>query len=229
MPELGKAKIAIGDHIIFDGRGGGSGISVNPTPVRVFRNEDITPAGWVASDGTELGKYGGTYQTDGKCLVCNGSKQAVDLSNSSYRLWGIRCSVNSDFTPYNDTRWWMASCIMGQELSGQQRDYGCVISNDGYFALGWGLQNITKSSVYALDGKVHDIFIFATQTRVVLVIDGKVEACETLVMSGSQINRMGIFWNASNNNSVVKGRVYSIGCWDYDIDDTQYANFPILE
>lgn len=231
MPiELGKAKIAIGDRIIFDGGASGdAGIPLDPTPEVIFRNDDITPDGWVATNGTPLKLFGGTYQTDGKCLVCNGSRLAIQRADSSYMLWGIKCSVNSDFVPSNDSRWWMASCIMGQELSGTQRDYGCVVTKDGYFGLGWSTQNITPSSVYALDGKVHEIFMFATDSYIALIIDGQVECLEFIKMSSGQMSQVGIFWNSSNNNSITKGRVYSIGCWNYNIDGIKFSGIPALE
>lgn len=228
--ELGKAKIAIGDRIIFDGGASGdSGIPLNPTPEVIFRNDDITPDGWVATNGTPLKLFGGTYQTDGKCLVCNGSKLAIQRANSSYVLWGIKCSVNSDFVPSGDSRWWSASCIIGQELSGTQCDYGCIVTKDGYFGLGWSTQNITKSNVYALDGKVHEIFMFATESYIALIIDGHVECLEITTMRYDHMYQMGIFWNSANDYSITKGRVYSIGCWSYNIDGIKFSGIPALE
>lgn len=211
------------------GEGGDSGIPLNPTPEVIFRNDGITPTGWVATDGTPLTFYGGTYQFDDDCLVCNGSKQAILRPNSSYMVWGIKCSVNSDFVPSSDSRWWMASCVIGQELSGTQCDYGCVVTKDGYFGLGWSTQNITPSSVYALDGNIHEIFMLATETYIALIIDGQVECMEFIRMSAGQMGQVGIFWNSANNNSIIKGRVYSIGCWNYNIDKMKFSGIPKLE
>lgn len=199
------------------GGGGGSGSFVF-SPIKQFKQSDIGAISWAASDGqSNMNVDGGTYTaTAGEYVEVNATNQ-LRMSfpvNGSYYLFGIRVQVDPDFTPINTNNWYDASCLIGQELSGEQRDFAIIIDKNGYFALGWANSTITSSTVSALDGATHDLFVYATGANIYLFIDGIMAVSVSKTMNSGQMSQLGVMWNRSGFNTRVNGKVYAVGYWD---------------
>lgn len=185
----------------------------------IFAQDGIGASEWRdTTDTTSLTVRYGTY------TAVEGEKVVVDATNTlrmafpaddAYYLFGIKCKIDSNFSPRQTDWWYTASCILGTELGGEQKDYAIIIDKNGYFALGWATSSITSSSVSALDGQVHELLILATQEKILLFIDGNKEVEVFKVMNGSIMTQLGVFWNNGDNNTLVNGEIYSIGCWSY--------------
>jgi hypothetical protein len=175
---------------------------------------------------------GGTYTaTAGEKITVNATNQ-LRMSfpiDSSYYMFGIRCKVDPSFSPKNTDQWYAASCILGQELGGEQKDYGIIIDKNGYFALGWANSTITSTSVSALDGNEHELFVVAEEEigRIRLFIDGVEEVVVTKMMNGGHMNNIGVFWNKAGEDTRVNGEIYAVGYWT-EINPTITYVLPTL-
>lgn len=198
--------------------------SVTFTPVVLFQSSGIGAESWSSSSQQDtIIVNGGTYTpTVGEYVTVDSTNQLrMSFStDSSYYAFGIKCKVNSNFTPVATNNWYQASCILGQELPDAQRDYGIIIDRNGYFALGWAANTITSSTVSALDNKVHELFMLATNTQIKLIIDGNEEVSVDRIMAGNNMSYIGIFWNKDNQNTRVNGEIYSVGRWSYTITNS---------
>jgi len=206
------------------GGGGGGTPTFTFTPIKVFESSGIGASSWTSSDGqTTMTVDGGTYSASAGSLVEVNATNQLRMSfpiSGSYYAFGIKCRVDPDFTPINTNQWYSASAILAQEMPDVQRDYGIIIDKNGYFALGWSGSDITSSSVSALDGNVHELFMLATSTQIKLIIDGNEEVSVDKIMGGSNMSTMGVFWNKNGQNSRVNGEIYSVGHWSYTMTVT---------
>lgn len=196
--------------------GGGGGVTeITFNPVKVFDENGIGASSW-SSGGSLITIDGGTYTaTPGEKVVVDSTnmlRMSMPISGSYY-MFGIKCKVDPSFVPINTGNWYGASCILGQELGGEQRDFGIVIDSSGYFALGWATATITSSTVSALDGNVHELLIVAESGKIRLFIDGVEEVAVDKGMSGTHMSDLGIFWNKSSESTRVNGEIYAVGCW----------------
>lgn len=214
------------------GNGGGGGQSqFTYTKQKLFEPAGIGASNWRDdADTINLTLNGGTYEaTPGEKIVVNSTNQARFSmpTAGSYYLFGIRCKVDANFTPNNTDQWYNASCILGTELGGEQKDYAIVIDKNGYFALGWSVSNITSTDVSALDGLEHELFVMALGGTILLFIDGvkKVEVLKG--MNGSEMYNIGVFWNYSGYATRVNGEIYAVGYWQYNEPNFDY-NLPSI-
>lgn len=198
------------------GSGGGGGISsVDVGPIRGFYEDGIQATKWRdIYDRYDMAKISGTFSASvGEYVEVNASNALLMRFDTigSYYMFGIKCRVDPAFSPVQTNNWYQASCIIGQELGGQQRDFGIIIDKNGYFALGWANSSITSSSVNALDGEDHALFVIADETSIHLFIDGVEEVVETITMTGTHEYYLGVFYNADNGNTRVNGKIYRVG------------------
>lgn len=214
-----------------NGGGGGGSSQFTYTKQKLFEPSGIGSSQWKDdTDTTALTVDGGTYTaTAGEYIEINSSNQ-LRLSMpiaGSYYLFGIRCKVDPNFTPNNADQWYNASCVLGTELGGEQKDYAIVIDKNGYFALGWATAYITSSDVSALDGQEHELFVMALGGNIVLFIDGVQKVSVQKGMNGSEMYNMGVFWNKSGNGTRVNGEIYAVGYWQYTEPSFDY-NLPSI-
>ena len=211
--------------------GGGGGSAITFSPITVFQSSGISSSGWTATDGTtNITVNAGTFSASaGEYVEVTGSNTLRMSFNipGSYYAFGIKCRVDPSFNPVNTGNWYSASTIIGQELSGEQKDYGIVIDRNGYFALGWANSTITSTDVNAKDGNDHELFVYATGSDIVLVIDGVEKVRVGKTMSSSEMSAIGVFWNKGDGGTRVNGRVYSVGCWSYTVPAAVY-DLPTL-
>lgn len=210
---------------------GGGGASVTFTPVKVFDETGIGASSWTDTDGlTTMTVDGGTYTaTAGEKIVVNATNQ-LRMSfpiDSSYYMFGIRCKVDSSFSPIQSNNWYDCSCILGQELGGEQKDYAIVIDRNGYFALGWANSTITSTTISALDGNEHELFVVAESAKIRLFIDGNEEVVVDKIMNGGNMTNIGVFWNRSGGNTRVNGEIYAVGYW-IEVEPTITYVLPTL-
>lgn len=201
--------------------GGGGGGAVSFTEVKKFEAEDITASEWTSTDGqTTMTVDGGTYTAvAGEYVVVNSTNQlrmSFPIPGSFYGF-GIKCSVDSDFTPVNTNNWYLASTILAQELGGEQADFGLIIDKNGKFAIGYANASIYSTDVTANDGQVHSLFIVPFgMDQIRLFIDGVEKATITSGMRGTQMTQMGVFWNKDNTGTRVNGKIYAVGSYSAD-------------
>lgn len=196
--------------------GGGGGGVVSVSPIKGFYESGIQSTKWRSTDDTvDLARISGTYEAvAGQYVEINATNQCLLRINNllgSYYMFGIKCQIDPDFTPVNTDNWYQASCVLGQELDSQQRDFGIVIDKNGYFAIGWGTANITSSEVYALDGRVRTLFLVVDDVGIRLFIDGDLVLTVATTMSGQQLWALGIFYNGAGGNTRVNGKIYRCG------------------
>lgn len=195
---------------------GGGISSVDVIPILGFYEDGIQATKWRnTSDQYDISRISGTYTAQvGEYVEVNSTNNlllAMDV-RGSYFMFGIKCRVDPEFSPVNTNNWYQASCIMGQELGGTQRDFGIVIDKNGYFALGWENSNITPTSVNALDGNVHNLFVIADAAGSIrLFVDGVEEVVESITWTSGHMWQMGVFYNRDNGNTRVNGRIYRVG------------------
>ena len=208
--------------------GGGSGNAQWVyTKERYFATADIGTSAWRDdTDSVSLTVNGGTYSAvEGEYVESISTNQARFnfAVSGSYNLFGIKCLIDQLFTPNNADQWYNASCILGTELGGQQKDFAIIIDKNGYFALGWANASITSSTVNALDGNVHELMILPLGEKILLFIDGVVEIEQPIIMSGNEFTSMGVLWNNSGSGTRVNAQIYSIGCWNYELQTSDYT------
>lgn len=211
--------------------GGGGGSAITFSPITVFQSSGISSSGWTATDGTtNITVNAGTFSASaGEYVEVTGSN-TLRMSFSipgSYYAFGIKCRVDPSFTPANTNNWYQASTLLSQELANEQKDFGAIIDKNGYFALGWANSTITSSSVSALDGNDHEVFVMAFDASIKLLVDGVEVVSVTKTMNGGEMSNLGVMWNKDNPNTRVNGRVYSVGCWSYTIPAAVY-DLPTL-
>lgn len=196
--------------------GGGSVSSVDVEPIRGFYEDGIQATKWRnTSDQYDISKISGTFTSSvGEYVEVNSSNallMAFDIQGS-YFMFGIKCRVDPNFTPVNTNNWYQASCVLGQELGGTQRDFGIVIDKNGYFALGWENSTITSTSVSALDGEDHVLFVIGDRAGSIhLFVDGVEEVVENITWTSGHMWSCGVFYNRDNGNTRVNGKIYRVG------------------
>lgn len=201
--------------------GGGGGGSVSFTEVKKFEEEDIGASEWTSTDGqTTMTVNGGTYTAvAGEYVEVNSTNQlrmSFPIPGSFYGF-GIKCSIDSNFTPVNTNNWYSASTILAQELGGEQADFGLIIDKNGKFAIGYANASIYSTDVTANDGQVHSLFIVPFgMDQIRLFIDGVEKATITSGMKGTQMSQMGVFWNKDNPGTRVNGKIYAVGSYSAD-------------
>lgn len=190
-------------------------------PVFLYDETGIGTSNWQSTvpdqshNRLTMGRDGTWSSVEGQYVESNSTNQLrlrQDMKGSYY-LFGIKCSVDSNFTPRDSNYWYQCSCIMGQELGGTQRDFAVIIDKNGYFALGWDNATITSTTIPACDGQIHEIFLLATGEKITLIIDGNIEAEISIQMYGDSFWRLGIFYNSDSANTRVDGKIYAVGCW----------------
>ena len=210
---------------------GGGGAIVTFTPKLVFEESGIGSLVWRdTGDTTSMGVISGTYTaTVGEKITVNSSNNLCMYMpiDNSYFLFGIRCKIDPNFTPRNFNNWYECSCILGQELGGQQRDCAIIIDKNGYFALGTGNSDVNSTTVSALDGLEHTLMMLVEADNIRLYIDGVLQKKVDIAMAGGQMIQMGVFWNKSNNNTRVDGEIYAVGYWN-EIVPTMTYSLPTL-
>ena len=229
---------------LFDTLNGGKYLAAKNLPpimdvTREFTCNGLSSTAWTATDGTTtLTKDAGTFEAatledeHGTYLLCSSTNTAYysfPVTNS-YGIFGIACAIDSSFTPVNTNDWYNCSCILGQELGGStQKDFGILIDKNGYFAMGSYTSSVLSSTVSALDGNLHELFIVVDLTQVRLFIDGTLAVTYATAISGNNINNLGVMWNKANNsNTKVYGKVYAVGAWTRSEPITDASQLPIL-
>ena len=209
------------------------------TPKLIFEPSGIGGTVWTATDGTTtmtinqgsyvngavVGEYVNTDET-----LTNNLCMSFPVDGSAF-AFGIKVQVDPNFTPMDTNAWYEASCILGQELGGEQRDFAIVIDKNGYFAMGWETATIVSSTVSALDGQIHTLFIIceieSSVYKLHLFIDGVEVANGTKANQTywSNMNNIGVMWNKASSYSHrrVNGKVYSVGYWTEIPCEVQYA------
>jgi hypothetical protein len=210
------------------GNGGGGTPLITFTPVNLFNEAGIGSASWVADTGSTspLPLQSGTFEAvEGQKVIVNSTNRALFYlpTDSSYYAFGIKCKIDSNFTPRNSNNWYDCSCILGQELGGTQRDCAIIIDKNGYFALGTDNSTVNSTTVYALDGNTHTLIMIVESDNIKLYIDGALEKEVTIGMAGSQMIQIGVFWNKSSDVTRVDGEIYAVGRWSENFPQTQYV------
>lgn len=199
--------------------GGGGTPKYTITQKRLFAASGIGASSWRDdTDSVSMTINGGTYSAVEGVKVISDSTNQLRMSfacDNSYNIFGIKCKVDQNFTPNNTDQWYNASCLLGTELGGEQRDYAIIIDKNGYFALGWANSSISSSTISALDGLEHELFMVAFDAEIKLFIDGVEEVSVSKVMGGNNMTSMGVFWNNSSNTTRVNGEIYAVGYWGY--------------
>lgn len=213
------------------GGGGSSGANWIYTKERLFAQADIGTTAWRDdTDSVSLYLNSGSYSAvEGEYVELTSANQArySFAVSGSYNLFGIKCQIDSNFSPNNADVWYNASCILDCELGGQQKDFAIIIDKNGYFALGWANASITSSTVSALDGNDHELMILPLDGKIIVFIDGVAEIEQPIIMSGGEFYNIGVMWNNSSSNTRVNGKIYSVGCWNYDLQTNDY-NLPSM-
>lgn len=188
---------------------------VDISPIRGFVESGIQASKWRSSDDREdMYKMSGTYTAvEGQYVEVNSTNTLMLRFGvqGSFYMFGIKCWIDPNFVPVNTNNWYQASCILGQELGGQQRDFGIIIDKDGYFALGWENSSITSSDISALDDEVHTLFVIADTAGIHLFIDGNEEVYEAIAMTGDHMWACGVFNNGGGGGTRVDGKIYKCG------------------
>lgn len=208
--------------------GGGGTPQITFMAENLFEESGIGSSSWASSVGSvaTLPLQSGTYQAvEGEKVIVNSTNQALFYlaTDSSYKAFGIRCKIDPNFTPRNSNNWYECSCILGQELGGQQRDCAIIIDKNGYFALGTETATVNSTTVSALDGQEHTLIMIVESGSIKLYIDGTLEKEVSIAMSGNQMGSIGVFWNKSASNTRVDGEIYAVGKWTEVIPQMQYV------
>ena len=215
--------------------GGGGGIPsqylYSFTKVKEWVENGIGSSSWLDDTGVSALGEGGTYSAvEGEYLDCNSNSWAYIPIANSYYLFGIKFQVDSNFSPRQTDNWNGASCIIGQEIAGAHRDCAVVISKNGYFAFGYADSGIIETSVNALDGNTHEIYLAVLPSSLVVFIDGNQELNIAVSMSGNQMSQMGVFNSQRFGDTRTYGKVYKVGYWSYTepTDNIIEASLPTL-
>ena len=210
------------------GSGGGGTPLITFTPLNIFNEAGIGAASWTADTGSTspLPMTSGTYEAvEGQKVIINSTNRALFYlpTDSSYYAFGIKCKIDPNFTPRNSNNWYECSCILGQELGGQQRDCAIIIDKNGYFALGTATADVNSTTVYALDGNTHTLIMIVEDAAIKLYIDGSLEKTVSIGMAGGQMIQLGIFWNKASDNTRIDGEIYAVGRWSETMPPMNYV------
>ena len=209
------------------GAGGGATPIITFSPELVFEESGIGVSNWMdTSNTTPLAVNSGTYTaTAGEKVTVNSTNNLLMSMTvpDSYHAFGIRCKIPSTFSPRNSNNWYDCSCILGQELGGQQRDCAIIIDKNGYFALGTGNDTVNSTTVSALDDQEHTLLMIVESSSIKLYIDGVLEKEVSIAMSGNQMGSIGVFWNRSSNATIVYGEIYAVGYWTEVVPTMSYS------
>ncbi len=209
------------------GAGGGATPVITFTPELVFEESGIGVSSWMdTSNTTPLSVNSGTYTATAGEKVTVNSTNNLCMSMTvpdSYHAFGIRCKIPSTFSPRNSNNWYDCSCLLGQELGGQQRDCAIIVDKNGYFALGTGISDVNSTTVYALDDQEHTLLMIVESSSIKLYIDGVLEKEVAIAMSGNQMGSIGVFWNRSSNATIVYGEIYAVGYWSEVVPVMSYS------
>ena len=210
--------------------GGGASPVITFTPKKFFDESGIGSSGWVSTDGETNMSIQGTFSSVvGEKVVSNSTNELRMYFpiTGSYYLFGIRCKINPNFTPKNTNNWYECSCIIGQELGGTQKDCAVVIDKNGYFALGTDTATVNSTTVNALDGNEHTIFMLVNAGDISLYIDGVLEKQVSITMNGGEMNNLGVFFNVADGWTRTDGEIYSVGYWEENMPILTYQ-FPTI-
>lgn len=203
--------------------GGGAARKTIPFDIwSKFTSQGLTSSGWTSDDGTKtVTRNAGTWTVNNGKLIADGSTRYTIQAPNSYMMYGIKCSVDPSFTPRTSNYWYQQSCLIGRELSDTQRDDGItIVSYDGaiYPCIGYSTTSYVRASKPLTLGVDHELFLLYVGYGYFLYMDGELVANAYYVASGSQITVLGVFWNDSVTNTMVKGTISSIGVWTFNGD-----------
>lgn len=204
------------------GSGGGGEIPAKYlysfTKEKEWVESGITASGWYDDTGTTALTEEWNYNpTVGEYVSITGSTWESFPVPNSYYMFGIRVRVDPNFVPRTSggNSWYGSSCIMGQELASVQKDCGIIVTSDGYFGLGRSNTTNEATSVYALDGNIHDIFLIVLPTKIIVMIDGNIEIERTEIMTGNDMTKIGVGNCQKDAAFNTTCRVYRVGYWSY--------------
>ena len=187
---------------------------------RKFLGSDLTSsAPWVATNGTNnMTMVSGTWTVTDNKLVANGSTYFRTETPGTNVLYGIRCSVDSSFTPVSTSNWYSQSCLFGTEVSGIQKDYAATLvksGNDIYPCIGY------PQDAYAMADKPipldedFDLFLLYTGTKYTMFLNGEVIKELNFTATGTAFTTVGVFYNNSGGGTAVKGTISAFGIWTF--------------
>ena len=169
-------------------------------------------------------KVTGTVNWQSNCLVLDGSTYwSVPAPNLSRGTLEIVFSIDPAFIPVNTNYWYQASCVIGQELSGTQQDFGVLVDKNGKIAIGYGNSTIYSTTINAKDGLPHTVSYSYFRGPMSLFVDGILISEFATVVGGSEVSTLGIGWNKASSATIVKGKVFSIKWYSEALNASQIA------
>jgi len=191
-----------------------------------FTEQGLTGSAWTSDDGTKsVTLAAGTWAVENGKFIANGSTRLTVACPSSSIMFGLRFSVDSSFTPASSSQWYNQSCLMGGELAGAQRDCGITIvkyNNQLYPCIGYGESSYARSPVPIQPDTEYDIFLLWHSSIYSLYLDGTRVTNVTYGATGTNMTKLGVFWNAGGTGSTVKGTISAIGVYTFD-----YGKMPL--
>lgn len=157
---------------------------------------------------SDNGKLSGEYIQYADNIEFINGYGTITNSNKTYGSYELYCKIPADFTPKNDTRWTFCSCVFGREVALEQKDFGIILDKNGNFAVGYGWDSISSSSIKGNDGQLHHLVLVVETNRLILYIDGVLSNTVSKTMTGDTVPNYGIFSNIYETVSQTKGSLY---------------------
>lgn len=148
----------------------------------------------------------------------------ITNNNKTYGSYELYCKIPADFIPKNDTRWTFCSCVFGREVAYEQKDFGIILDKNGNFAIGYGWDNISSSSIKGNDGQLHHLVLVVETNRLMLYVDGVLSTTASKTMTGDTVPNYGIFNNLYETVSQMQGSLYLFRYFTVSLTAEQIQN-----
>ena len=182
----------------------------------IYSNKGLSSSGWVDDSGTKsMTKNAGSWDIQNESLVTDGNNRFSFSVPKSEILIGFKGTVASNWTPSSSSNWFESSCIVGRELSSQQRDWAVLIRPGLIPAMGYGYSSITTGTESISADTETTIFMMNTSSEFKLWVNGNLSASVNYTASGNNLSNMGLFWNGDNTKGIFKGSCSKIGIWTF--------------
>lgn len=173
----------------------------------------------MGANGSLTGSY---ITTNTDYIEFTGGSGQTGAINNARGTFEVYCNIPTTFSPYTgNAAWFHCSCIFGWETGGAQQDFGIIIDNSGYFAIGYSMSSVMTTGIKANDGQDHHLLLTVTDTTLKLYIDGILRAEVDCAMAGTIATNYGLFWNLANSSSIIQGKLYTFRYYDRILEDIE--------
>lgn len=170
------------------------------------------------------GKLSGEYMQYTDNIEFINGYGIITNSNKTYGSYELYCKISADFTPSYRNEWTFCSCIFGREVEFEQKDFGIILDKNGNFAVGYGWDSISSSSVKGNDGQLHHLVLVVETNQLMLYIDGVLSNTVSKTMTGNTVPNYGIFTNIYESVSTMKGSLYLFRYFNKSLTEEQIQN-----